>query len=98
MKSARRCRQGEMRKILAWVWEAQYQGPQGNQAAGQRVFEEAGCVTCHRSPANAGPMRPGKGEKFTPYSMVVLGWGPARAMHQQMIEKGMAWPNSRPRI
>jgi cytochrome c2 len=92
MKSAPALPPGEMRKILAWVWEAQYQGPQGNQAAGQHVFEDAGCISCHRSPASGAPMRPRSGEKFTPYSMVVLGWGPARAMHQEMLEKGMAWP------
>lgn len=86
----------EMRKILAWVWEAQYQGPHGNPAAGQRVFDTAGCINCHRSPANGAPMNPRAGEKLTPYSMVMLSWGPARTMHQQMLDKGMAWPKLSP--
>ena len=96
MKSAPVLPLEEMRKILAWVWEAQYQGPHGNQAAGQRVFEQAGCVTCHRSPANGAPMSPRAKEKFTPYSMVVLSWGPSRAMHQQMLDKGLVWPKLSP--
>jgi len=86
----------EMRKILAWVWDVQYQGPRGNQAAGQHVFEDSGCVDCHRSPVNGRPMSPRPGEKFTPWSMVVLGWGQARAMHQQMLDKGRAWPTLSP--
>jgi cytochrome c2 len=92
MKSAPVLPLPEMRKILAWVWEAQYQGPHGNEAAGRRVFDAAGCLSCHRSPATGAPMRPRSGENFTPYSMVMLGWGPARTMHQQMLDKGMAWP------
>jgi len=86
----------DMRKILAWVWDVQYQGPHGNEAAGLRVFADAGCVSCHRSPGNGAPMSPRAGQKFTPWSMVALGWGPARAMHQQMLDKGMAWPKLSP--
>lgn len=97
MKSAPALPPEVMRKILAFVWEEQYQGPQGNRAAGQRVFESAGCIGCHRSPANGAPMSPRSTEKkFTPYSMVVLGWGPARTMHLQMLDKGVAWPKLSP--
>jgi mono/diheme cytochrome c family protein len=97
MKSAPALPPEVMRTILAWVWEAQYQGPHGNQAAGQRVFADAGCIGCHRSPANGAPMSPRSDEKkFTPYSMVVLGWGPARAMHLQMLDKGVPWPKLSP--
>jgi hypothetical protein len=28
--------------------------------------------------------------------MVALGWGQARAMHQQMLDKGRAWPTLSP--
>jgi cytochrome c2 len=86
----------EMRRILAWVWEVQYQGPHGSQAAGQHVFEDAGCVNCHRSPVNGAPMSPRSREKFTLWSMVALGWGSARTMHQQMLDKGVAWPRLSP--
>ena len=86
----------DMRKILAFVWEEQYQGPRGNQAVGERLFEKAGCVNCHRSPGNGAPMRPASREPFSPWSMVALGWGPPRAMHQQMVDRGLAWPRLTP--
>lgn len=88
--------QPEMRKILAWVWELQYVGPAGNRANGEHVFEGAGCVNCHRSPANGAPMRPRKTNEFTPFSMIALGWGEARQMHLEMVKKGMAWPKLSP--
>jgi cytochrome c553 len=96
MKPAPALSPPEMKQILAWVWDVQYQGSHGNQAAGQRVFEDAGCINCHRSPVNGAAMRPQLHDLFTPYSMVALGWGPARAMHQQMLDKGMAWPKLSP--
>lgn len=74
-----------MRKIMAYVWELQYQGPAGNADRGHKVFNEKRCIVCHqRSPA------PGK--TFTASSMVALGWGPGRQMHQKMIAEGLAWP------
>lgn len=88
--------QDEMKSILAYTWETQYQGPKGNRAAGERVFETAGCVSCHRSPGDGAPMRPVMRGEFTPWSMVALSWGPARTMHQQMLDKGMSWPRLTP--
>jgi mono/diheme cytochrome c family protein len=88
----------DMRKILAFVWDAQYQGPRGNPAAGERLFEKAGCVNCHRSPGNGAPMKPPSPsrEPFSAWSMVALGWGPPRAMHQAMVDRGIAWPHLTP--
>ena len=86
----------EFRKILAYAWERQYMGHGGNNAAGGRVFEAAGCIGCHRSPVNGAPMRPKSGGEITPWSMVALSWGSARGMHQQMIAKGTQWPRLTP--
>jgi len=86
----------EMRSILSYVWETQYQGPRGNRALGERVFEKAGCISCHRSPGTGAPMRPGARNSYAPWSMVALGWGPARTMHQQMIANGTPWPTLSP--
>lgn len=86
----------DMRKILAFVWEEQYQGPRGNSAAGERVFESANCINCHRSPGNGVAMRPPSHDQFTPWSMVALGWGQERSMHQQMLDRGIAWPKLTP--
>jgi mono/diheme cytochrome c family protein len=86
----------EMRGVLAWVWQLQYAGPKGNIANGQQVFEGAGCISCHRSPADGAPLRPQSREQITPFSMVALGWGDARQMHLEMIKKGTAWPRLSP--
>lgn len=86
----------DMRKILAFVWEKQYLGPAGNPRAGEHLFESAGCLSCHRSPGSGVAMRPRSADSFTPWSMVALGWGAARNMHQQMIDKGIAWPSLTP--
>lgn len=96
MKKVPAMKETEMRKVLAWVWELQYQGPHGNKAAGQSVFENAHCVNCHRSPADGAPASPRSRQNFTTYSMVALGWGPARTMHQLMLDKGIAWPKLSP--
>jgi mono/diheme cytochrome c family protein len=88
--------QDDFRKIVAFAWETQYMGRRGNSRSGERVFETAGCVSCHRSPGDGSPMRPQSRGTITPWSMVTLSWGPARNMHQQMIDKGTAWPKLSP--
>ena len=77
----------DMKKILAYVWELQYQGPTGNPERGHKVFNEKRCIVCH-SPAT-GP-RPGKA--VTVFSMVALGWGPGRQMHAEMQKRDVPWP------
>jgi len=86
----------EIREVIAYVWELQYLGPEGNVPRGQSDFENKGCVSCHRNPANGEPESPHRGKTFTALSMVALGWGPARDMHQQMQNKGTPWPHLSP--
>jgi mono/diheme cytochrome c family protein len=75
----------DMRKIMAYVWELQYQGPEGSADRGHKVFNEKRCIVCHKG-------SPAPGKIFTASSMVALGWGPGRQMHQKMIAQGIAWP------
>jgi len=82
----------EMKQILAYVWEVQYQGPKANLADGEDLFKTKGCVACHRSPGNGEPISPRFRQTFTPFSMIALGWGRGRTMHEQMLAKGMEWP------
>jgi len=84
----------DFKKIVAYVWELQYRGPNGVASVGERVFASKGCISCHRSPVpteTAQSPRPGK--TFTPLSMVALSWGSGREMHRQMQGKGVRWPN-----
>jgi mono/diheme cytochrome c family protein len=89
--------EADMRGILAYVWELQYRGPEGRVTRGERLFEDKGCISCHRSPSpKASAMSPRAGKTFTPFSMVALGWGSGREMHRQMQEKGVRWPHLSP--
>jgi len=87
----------EMRKILAYVWDLQYQGTAGNVDQGHRTFNSKGCITCHRDAATGQPSSPRAGQAFTPFSMIALSWGRAREMHQNMEEDGIRWPTLTPR-
>jgi mono/diheme cytochrome c family protein len=84
--------EADMRKILAYVWELQYRGPEGNVTQGQLAFAAKGCAVCHIDPATQAVMSPQPGKVFTPFSMAAIAWGPTRSMHQQMRAKGVDWP------
>ena len=79
----------DMRKLLAYVWQLQYDGPPGNRTVGQKTFIDKGCVECHQGPIN-------KGKPVTSFSIVAAAWGPTRAAHHRMLEKGVPWPNLSP--
>jgi len=83
---------GDMRKILAYTWELQYMGPPGSIMRGQRTFEQRKCGVCHSDATTKPSLSPRPGQIFTPFSMVALGWGHGRKMHQEMIGKGVRWP------
>ena len=76
---------GEMRLILAYVWDLQHRDGEAVVARGRELFTGKRCAECHQ-----GSPRPG--QNFTPYSMIALGWGPGRLMHKQMSAKGIPWP------
>jgi len=79
----------DMRKILAYVWQLQYDGPTGNRALGQKTFAEKACAGCHTD-------RTMGGKRITAFSIVSAGWGPARRVHQRMVDQGGPWPNLSP--
>jgi len=83
----------EMRKILAYAWQLQYMGPEGNVQSGERVFLDKGCISCHRTPGRQTALRPGGDKVFTPFTIAGLGWAKGREMHREIVEKGMSWPN-----
>jgi len=83
----------DMRKILAYVWQVQYDGPPGNRVLGERAFVEKRCVECHQGPILSG--KPA-GKRITAFSIVGAAWGPARQAHHRMLEKGIPWPSLSP--
>jgi mono/diheme cytochrome c family protein len=88
MPTVRMAGPGDMRKILAYVWQLQYDGPPGNRVLGQKAFAEKGCIGCHQVPLGRG--------RVTEFSIVAAAWGPARAAHHRIIERGGAWPTLSP--
>jgi mono/diheme cytochrome c family protein len=87
----------EMRKILAYAWQLQYNGPAGDSSHGKQVFADKRCIECHMDAKTKAPVSPRPGKQFTAFSMVPLGWGPGRVMHQKMLDKGVKWPYLAPR-
>jgi mono/diheme cytochrome c family protein len=79
----------DMRKLLAYVWQLQYDGPPGSRVLGQKAFTEKGCIECHQGPI-------GEGKRISAFSIVAAAWGSTRAAHHRMLEKGVPWPNLSP--
>jgi mono/diheme cytochrome c family protein len=83
----------DMRKILAYVWDLQYQGAAGNIEQGHRTFNNKRCIACHQDRATGQARSPRPGQTFTAFSMVAMSWGRAKEMHQTMDAKGIQWPS-----
>jgi mono/diheme cytochrome c family protein len=78
----------DMRRILAYVWELQYRGPEGDASRGKQTFAGKNCASCHGDR--------GVGKTVTPASLAAIGWGEGRGMHQRMEQQGVAWPHLSP--
>jgi mono/diheme cytochrome c family protein len=89
MPTVRMVRPDDMRKLLAYVWQLQYDGPPGSRVLGQKAFVDKGCVECHQGPVN-------KGKPVSAFSLVAAAWGPARQAHHRILEKGSPWPKLSP--
>lgn len=85
----------DLRKIVAYVWDLQYNGPAGEALGGRKAFIEKHCITCHKD--SSGQARtPEPGKTFTPFSMIAVGWGRGRQMHDRMLQDGIEWPQLTP--
>ncbi|MBZ5673157.1 MAG: cytochrome c [Acidobacteriia bacterium] len=89
MPTVRMVSPDDMRKLLAYVWQLQYDGPPGSRVLGQKAFVDKGCAGCHQGPIN-------KGKPITAFSIVAAAWGPARQAHHRMLTQGVPWPNLSP--
>jgi mono/diheme cytochrome c family protein len=86
----------DMRKILAYVWDLQYQGPAGNSEQGRRTFNNKRCLACHRDETTGQPKSPRSGQSLTAFSIAGASWGKSREMHQRMESLGSHWPTLAP--
>jgi len=88
--------EADLRKILAYVWDLQYRGPEGNVTRGQLDFAAKGCVGCHSDAQTRAVLSPRSGKVFTPFSMAAIAWGSNRQMHREMWDKAVTWPTLSP--
>ncbi len=88
--------EGDLRKILAYVWDLQYRGPEGNVARGELAFAAKGCAGCHSDARTRAVVSPHPGKVFTPFSMAAIAWGSSLRMHREMGNQGMTWPTLSP--
>jgi cytochrome c2/mono/diheme cytochrome c family protein len=93
MPTVRMVSPDDMRRLLAYVWQLQYDGPPGSGVLGQKVFVEKGCAECHKDPRPAGKLG---GKRVTAFSLVAAAWGPARQAHQRIVDRGSPWPTLSP--
>ncbi|MBI3934876.1 MAG: c-type cytochrome [Acidobacteria bacterium] len=69
--------------------------PQGNAAAGARVFEAEGCTACHATRAaetSAGPNLTRLERSLTPESIGATMWNHGPKMLQRMEQSSIPWP------
>ncbi len=77
----------EMRRLVGYLWNAQFFTQPGHAAKGRQVFEAKGCGNCH-----------GKGApdllkaNLTPFEMVSGLWTHGPQMSQAMAKGKIAWP------
>ena len=86
----------DMRGILAYIWDLQYQGPKGNVTRGELAFSAKGCASCHidARTGQVANLRPGKA--FTPFSMAAIAWGSNHRMQREIRSQGDTWPTLSP--
>jgi mono/diheme cytochrome c family protein len=82
----------EMRRIVAYVWDLQYQGPEGNVTLGELAFAAKGCAACHTDPKTGMVVSPHPGKVFTSFSISAIAWGSSSRMHREMWNRSEPWP------
>ena len=88
--------EADLRKILAYVWDVQYRGPEGNVSRGELAFTAKGCIGCHSDAQTGAVVSPRAGKVFTPFSMAEIAWGWNQQMHRKMGDKAVPWPTLSP--
>jgi mono/diheme cytochrome c family protein len=88
--------EADLRKILAYIWDLQYRGPEGNVTRGELAFTAKGCVGCHSDGQTGAVVSPSSGRVFTPFSMAAIAWGSNRQMHRKKWDKAVTWPTLSP--
>lgn len=82
----------EMRRIVGYLWSAQYFEAPGDSRRGKAVFAKKLCVSCHNDPSSGAPNLASKAGQISGFSMVSSLWQHGSGMLKQMNAKKVAWP------
>lgn len=91
MATAKPTEPGEMRQIVACVWERQFSDSGGNAEQGHQVFETKGCAACHGGVSPSIPKLP-DGRQWSAFSMIEALWQHGPQMLRRMTAQSGKWP------
>ncbi len=80
----------EMKRLVGYLWAAQFADEGGVASRGEKAFAAKGCATCHTS---SNMPRLTHGETDNSFGMVAVLWGHGPSMKKQMASKGIQWPH-----
>ena len=87
--------QDEMLDLIAYLYFMGYSDSPGNLANGERLFENKGCATCHKSGGSenvVGPNLAASSATDSPFDLIAALWNHASRMEQEMEKEGLSWP------
>jgi mono/diheme cytochrome c family protein len=85
----------EMASLMAYLWDRQIYGEQGNVAKGTKVFEKKSCGTCHGGSGGGPDLKAklaGRTGPVQSFSMVAVLWQHGPQMLEGMRARKLAWP------
>lgn len=84
----------EMADLVSYLYFISYFGEREDRAAGQRVFEEKGCILCHSKEAveEEKGIDLAEASQFTAFELVAAMWNHVPEMEKMVTEFNLAWP------
>jgi mono/diheme cytochrome c family protein len=94
--STAKLNQGDMRDVIAFLFSQRYFFEPGDPLRGRAAFEEKGCAGCHERPSAKGaPDLFQAAEVYSPVTLTAAAWRHGQAMHANMEQRGISWPEFR---
>jgi mono/diheme cytochrome c family protein len=84
--------EGEMRRLVGYLWSIQYFESPGNPTRGAKVYAARKCGNCHGDQSWGAPPLSGKNKKLDSITMVAALWRHGPEMLAKMKEKKLSWP------
>jgi mono/diheme cytochrome c family protein len=84
----------EMADVIAFLYYLRFYETEGDVAAGERLFAQKGCLTCHGGAGRAavGPDLSMSEAAVSPLALATSMWNHAPAMYDQLQLEAADWP------